>query len=76
MCYKHNQSVDIGEKLVSTRFELLKMATSHAFSVQHACGVACCGLLTMPTPLACADATEHAQTQCRKGSSIHRFRGL
>ena len=25
-CYKHNQSVDIGEKLVYTRFELLKKA--------------------------------------------------
>ena len=26
MCYKHNQSVDIGEKLVYTRFKLLKKA--------------------------------------------------
>ena len=25
-CYKHNQLVDIGEKLVCTRFELLKKA--------------------------------------------------
>ena len=25
-CYKHNQSVDIGAKLVFTRFELLKKA--------------------------------------------------
>ena len=25
-CYKHNQSVDIGEKLVCTGFELLKKA--------------------------------------------------
>ena len=25
-CCKHNESVDIGEKLISTRFELLKMA--------------------------------------------------
>ena len=25
-CYKHNQSVDIGEKLVYTHFELLKKA--------------------------------------------------
>ena len=25
-CCKHNELVDIGEKLVSTRFELLKMA--------------------------------------------------
>ena len=26
VCYKHNQSVDISEKLVCTRFELLKKA--------------------------------------------------
>ena len=26
VCYKHNQLVDIGEKLVCTRFELLKKA--------------------------------------------------
>ena len=25
-CYKHNQSVDIGEKMVCTRFEFLKKA--------------------------------------------------
>ena len=25
-CYKHNQSIDIGEKLVYTRFKLLKKA--------------------------------------------------
>ena len=25
-CYKHNQSIDIGEKLVCTGFELLKKA--------------------------------------------------
>ena len=25
-CYKHNQSIDIGEKLVYTRLKLLKMA--------------------------------------------------
>ena len=44
---KHSQSVDIGEKLVCTGFELLKKATSatnRAFSVQHACG-----LSTTPT---------------------------
>ena len=41
-CCKHNESVDIDEKLVSTRFELLKMALVLALdyksciSVQHA----------------------------------------
>ena len=47
---KHNQSVDIGEKLVCTCLELLKRLTSainRAFSAQHPCG-----LLTTPTPLA------------------------
>ena len=42
--YKHNQSVDIGEKLVCTCFKLLKRltsATNHAFSVQHACDCTC-----------------------------------
>ena len=41
-CCKHNQSIDIGEKLVSTGFEFLKKAYSainRAFSVQHACGL-------------------------------------
>ena len=39
---------------------------AHVFFVQHACG-----LLTIPTLLVCADATAHAQAQCRKGSSSH-----
>ena len=26
VCYKHNQSIDIGEKMVRTRFEFLKKA--------------------------------------------------
>ena len=39
---------------------------AHIFSVKHACG-----LLTIPTLLVCADATAHAQAQCRKGSSSH-----
>ena len=26
VCYKHNQSIDIGEKIVCTRFEFLKKA--------------------------------------------------
>ena len=53
-CCKHNQSIDIGEKLVYTGFESLKRgllvtsATNHEFSVQHACG-----LSTTPTLLAC-----------------------
>ena len=41
-CCKHNQSVDIGEKLVCTRFELLKKAYwcyKSCISVQHACGL-------------------------------------
>ena len=40
VCCKHNESVDIGEKLVSMHFELLKWLTSainRAFSVLHAC---------------------------------------
>ena len=47
-CYKHNQSVDIGEKLVCMSFKLLERltsATNHAFSVKSACG-----LSTTPTP--------------------------
>ena len=50
VCCKHNQSVDIGKKLVCMRFELLKRltgATNRAFSVQYACG-----LSTTPTLLA------------------------
>ena len=49
-CCKHNQSVDISEKLVCTRLNCskkLSSATNHAFSIQHACG-----LLTTPTLLA------------------------
>ena len=69
--YKHNQSIDIGEKLVYMRFKLLKRvtsATNRAFSVQHAYG-----LLTTPTLLAYyADAIAHAQAQCWKGSSSHK----
>ena len=45
--FKHNQSVDISEKLVCMCFELLKRltsATNRTFSVQHACG-----LSTTPT---------------------------
>ena len=41
-CCKHNQSVDIGEKLVYTGFELLKRlasATNRIFSVEHTCGL-------------------------------------
>ena len=67
---KHHQSVDIGEKLVYMRFELLKRLTSainRAFSVRHVCG-----LSTTPTPLDCADATAHAQAQCWKGSSSYK----
>ena len=45
----------------------LTSVTNRAFSVQHACG-----LSTTPTLLACADATAHAQTLCRKGSSSHK----
>ena len=51
-CYKHNQLVDIREKLVqvvraSNFSKRLTSATNHAFSVQHACS-----LLTTPTLLA------------------------
>ena len=51
----------------SNYLKWLTSATNHAFSVQHACG-----LSTTPTRLACADATVHAQAQCRKGSSCHK----
>ena len=57
-CCKHNESVDIGEKLVSVCFKVLKWltsATNRAFCVLHACG-----LPTTPTLLACGDATAHA----------------
>ena len=70
MCYKHNQSIDIGDYM---RFKLLKKATSatnRAFSLQHACG-----LLITPTPLASyyyTDAIVHAQAQCWKGSLSHK----
>ena len=54
-CCNHNQLVDIGEKLASTCFDLLKKTltstTNSVFSVQHACG-----LSTTPTPLGCATA--------------------
>ena len=74
-CCKHNQSVDISEKLVSTHFKLLKIwltsATNCAFSVQHTCG-----LSTIPTLLACIDATAHARAQCRKWWSSHNSSDL
>ena len=55
-CCKHNELVDIGEKLVSTCFELrLTCTTNCAFSVQHTGG-----LSTTPTVLVCADVTAHA----------------
>ena len=39
-CCKYHQSVDIGEKLVSVRFEFLNMAaTNRALSVQHVCAL-------------------------------------
>ena len=41
-CYKHNEWVDIDEKLVYTLFKLLKMATNTtncALSIQHACSL-------------------------------------
>ena len=47
-CCNYNESVDIGEKVVSVRFELLNTAHwryKSCISVQHACG-----LLTAPTP--------------------------
>ena len=43
----------------------LTSVTNCAFSVQHGCG-----LSTTPTLLACADATAHAQAQCRKGRQV------
>ena len=70
-CYKHNQSIDIGEKLVYMHFKLLKRvtsATNRAFSVQHAYD-----LSTTPTLFAYyADAIAHAQAQCWKGLSSHK----
>ena len=65
-CCKHNQLVDIGEKLVlrpSNCSKRITSTTNCTFSVQHACG-----LSTTPMLLACADATAHAQAQCWKGS--------
>ena len=70
-CCKHNQSVDIGEKLVCIRAlncsKGLTSATNRAFSVQYTCS-----LSTTPTLLAYADTTAHAQAQCWKGSSNHK----
>ena len=69
-CYKHNQSVDIGENWfvrASNCSKRLTSATNRAFSVQHACG-----LSTTHTPLASAAATAHAQAQCWKRSSNHK----
>ena len=67
--------LDIGEKLCSTHFKLLKMAyystINCAFSVQHAYG-----LLTTPTPLVCANATAHTRVQCKKWSSSHKSSNL
>ena len=57
-CCKHNELVDISEKLVSVCFKVLKWltsATNRAFCVLHAYG-----LLTTPTRLACGDVTAHA----------------
>ena len=71
VCCKHDQSIDIGERLVirvSNCSKWCTRATNCAFSVQHACG-----LLTTPTLLACADTTAHAQAQSWKGSSDHRI---
>ena len=51
VCCKHNQSVDIGEKLACTRLEFLKKAYQCyklCISVQHACGIS-----TTPTFLVC-----------------------
>ena len=53
-CYKHNQLVDIGGKLVVRASNCSKRFTSaknYAFSVQYPCG-----LSITPTLLACADA--------------------
>ena len=59
-CCKHNESVDMDEKLASTCFKLLKWLTSATdrISVKHAYGIS-----TTPTLLACADATAHARAQ-------------
>ena len=65
-CCKHNESVDIGEKLDSMHFELLTSATNRAFSVLHACG-----LPTTPPPMACGDVTAHARSQCHKKEHLH-----
>ena len=73
-CCKHNESVDIDEKLVSIRFEMLKWLISArdiTFSVLSACG-----LSTTPTQLEYTNATAHAQAQCRKGSSNHYNNGI
>ena len=56
VCCKHNQLVDIGEKLIIRTLNCSKRltsATNRAFSVQHACGLSTTPTLLAKYPVVC-----------------------
>ena len=70
VCCKHNQSVDIGEKLVCTHFKLHKKAYILVLQIVHFLfSITVVIDHTYSFSKTYADATAHAQAQCWKGSS-------
>ena len=68
---KHNQSIENGEKLVCTPFELLKKTYKHYIKSCFLCS-ACLWFIDHTHSISIIYYTAHSQAQSWKGSSNHK----